>query len=107
MSEAERHRLVERVGHVTGGRFSAEYIGEIMHGAAERVHGEGAAARAEEIAAALPSDELRRAALLVASAVAWLDGGVKEREGLALQALARAFGISTHEMQQILGEAHG
>ncbi|MCC6557949.1 MAG: TerB family tellurite resistance protein [Polyangiaceae bacterium] len=107
VSEAERHRLVERVGRVTGGRFSAAYIEEIMQGAAERVHGEGAAARAEEIAAALPSDELRRAALLVASAVAWLDGGVKEREGLALQALARAFGISTHEMQQILGQAHG
>jgi tellurite resistance protein len=107
VSEAESRRLVERVGHVTGGRFSAGHIEEIMRGAAERVHGEGAAARAEVIASALPDSELRRAALLVACAVAWLDGGVGQREGLALQALARAFDIPIDEMQRILGQAHG
>lgn len=107
VSDVESRRLVERIGQVTGGRFSAAYIEETLRGAADRVHGDGAPARAESIASALPSDELRRAALLVASAVAWAEGGVGEREGLALQALARAFGIPIGEMQRILGQAHG
>lgn len=106
VSEAESRRLLERVGHVTGGRFSVAYLEESMRSAAKRVLGEGATARAEVIASVLTSDELRRAALLVASAVAWAEGGVGQREGLALQALARAFGIPIGEMQRLLGQAH-
>lgn len=107
VSEAERRRLVERVGEVTGGRFSAHHIEGMLDQAAERVMGDGAPARAEAIAEVLTDPDLRRAALLVACAVAWLDGGVGQREGLALQALARAFDIPIAEMHQILSEAHG
>ncbi len=49
----------------------------------------------------------RWTSLLAASAAAWKDGGVGQKEGLALQAFARAFGIPINELHKIMSEAHG
>lgn len=105
-SDAESQRLVARVAPLTGGRLSAEQIEAMAKEAAARVQSEGASARADAVAAALADDELRRAALLVACAVGWTEGGIGQKEGLALQSLSRAFGIAIADMQKLLAQAH-
>lgn len=106
-SSAESERLVERVGALTNNLFVPDTLASMAEEARERVSAEGLEARARAIADVIQDPELRESALLVASAVGWLDGGVGQKEGLALQALARAFSISTHDLHKIMGQAHG
>ncbi|EYF01574.1 TerB family tellurite resistance protein [Chondromyces apiculatus] len=105
-SDAESKRLTDRVVPLTGGRLDATQVGALAQEAAQRIQGEGASARTGAVASTLSDDELRRAALLVAGAVGWTEGGIGQKEGLALQALARAFGISIEDMHKLLAEAH-
>jgi tellurite resistance protein len=105
VSEAEMRALAKGIGEISG--LEVGTILGLVTGASERIGGEGQGARATAIAALLVDDELRRGALYVASACAWLGGGVGEKEGLALQALAKAFGIPIPELHKIMGKAHG
>jgi len=105
-TSSESEQLVERVGALTEDKFASHQLAAMADEAQSRAS-EGIDARARAIAAILPDPELRRATLLVASAVAWLDGGVGQKEGLALQSLARAFGISIDELHKIMSKAHG
>ena len=73
--------------------------------AAERRQNEGPEARISDIGAIIADADMRRAAMLFACGVAWLNRGVGTKEGLVLQALARSFGMSIHEMQTLLGQA--
>jgi tellurite resistance protein len=102
----ECSELTAHVSALTGGQFSADEI-ESLRSTAEGLAGEGIEARARAIAECVTDMDLRRSALLAASAAAWKDGGVGQKEGLALQAFARAFGISTNELHKIMSEAHG
>lgn len=105
-SGAECEELSAHVAALTDGRFSTSEI-ETMRSAAESRAHEGLESRAQAIAELLTDMDLRRSALLAASATAWKDGGVGQKEGLALQALARAFGIPINELHKIMSEAHG
>lgn len=105
-SDDECGELSAHVSALTGNRFSAEEI-ETMRQGAEGVASEGIEARARAIAECITDAELRRSALLAASATAWKDGGVGQKEGLALQTLARAFGIAINELHKIMSAAHG
>jgi tellurite resistance protein len=98
--------LSAHVAALTDNRFSPDDI-DTMRGHAEGRAGEGIAARAQAIAECLDDGDLRRSALLAASAVAWQDGGVGQKEGIALQTLARAFGIPIEELHKIMSAAHG
>lgn len=102
----ECSELSTHVAALTGGQFNEDEI-ETMRQRAESRAGEGIEARANAIAECVADMDLRRSALLAASAVAWQDGGVGQKEGLALQTLARTFGISTNELHKIMSEAHG
>jgi tellurite resistance protein len=102
---SESERLVGRVGVLTENKFSDEQLSAMANAAAENCSAEGLERRTHAVAELLPDPELRRATLLVASAVGYLDGGVGQKEGLALQALARAFGFSINELHKIMGEA--
>lgn len=97
--------LSAHVSVLTNDRFSPEDI-ETIRSNAEGRASEGIAARAKAIAECLEDGELRRSALLAASAVAWKDGGVGQKEGIALQTLARAFGVSIDELHKIMSVAH-
>ncbi|AKT38993.1 TerB family tellurite resistance protein [Chondromyces crocatus] len=105
-SAAESKRLVEHVLPLTGGKLDAAQVEALVQEASARVQGEGAAARTGAVASVLSDVELRRAALLVAGAVGWAEGGINQKEGLALQALARAFGIPIEELHKLLAQAH-
>jgi tellurite resistance protein len=98
--------LSAHVAALTDGRFSTDEI-ETLRQSAEGRAGEGIGARASAIAEVITDMDLRRSALLAASSVAWQDGGVGQKEGLALQTLARAFEIPTNELHKIMSEAHG
>lgn len=105
-SDSECAELSAHVSALTDGRFSADEIESLRENAASHA-GEGIEARAQAIAECLTDMDLRRSALLAASAAAWQEGGVGQKEGLALQTLARAFGIPTHELHKLMSEAHG
>jgi tellurite resistance protein len=87
--------------------ITEETLATLFGVAASRHENEGQAARIAALGSDIPDPDHRRGAFLVASAVSWKGGGIGVKQGLALQALARAFEIPTHEMQVILGKAHG
>ena len=87
--------------------ISEDALGTLINVAVARHENEGGPARIAALGEAIPDQDHRRGAFLVASAVSWKGGGIGMKQGLALQALARAFHIPTHEMQVILGKAHG
>lgn len=105
-SKEECAELSAHVSALTGGQFSADEI-ESLRSTAEGFAGEGIEARARAIAECVQDMDLRRSALLAASAAAWKNGGVGQKEGLALQTLARAFEIPINELHKIMSEAHG
>jgi tellurite resistance protein len=105
-SGEECAELSAHVAALTDNCFNAEEIETLRRGAEGRA-GEGIEARARAVAELLTDADLRRSALLAASAVAWQDGGVGQKEGIALQTLARAFGIAINELHKIMSEAHG
>lgn len=100
----EAQRLVHIVGALTHNKFSEEQLHQMAEAASLKL-GEGLAARAEAVASLLGDEELRHSALLVASAVAYQGGGVGQKEGLALQQLARSFGFSIDQLHKIMGQA--
>ena len=87
--------------------ISEETLTTLLGVATARHENEGAPTRIAALGDDIPDPDHRRGAFLVASAVSWKGGGIGMKQGLALQALARAFEIPTHEMQVILGKAHG
>jgi hypothetical protein len=105
LSADEGAKLAGQFAEATDGKFDAEYLGTLVAAAAERKQSEGADARIKELGTVLTDNELRRAAIAIASGIAWLDRGVGEKEGLVLQGLARAFGMQINEMHKILGES--
>ncbi len=105
-SSEECADLSAHVSALTDDRFSADEIETLRRGAEGRI-GEGIETRARAIAELLSDEELRRSALLAASVIAWKDGGVGQKEGIALQTLARAFGIPINELHKIMSTAHG
>jgi len=62
----------------------------------------GAVATSEVIARTITEPEERSAALLIVSAFAALGGGVGPKESIALQALARAFGVPLTDLHKLL-----
>ena len=58
-------------------------------------------ARIDAVASEITDPELRRAAFLVGAGLAWLDRGIGEKEGLALQAISRKFDIPMNAMHTV------
>jgi tellurite resistance protein len=107
VSDAESQRLSHGISQLTQGQLSDQQIQEHMQAAASRFQSEGRDGRIQAVASVISDPNLRRAALLVGAGVAWLDRGVGEKEGLALQAIARAFDIPINEMHKLLAQAKG
>ena len=105
VSESERQRLSHGISQLTQGKLNDQQIQEHMQAAASRFQSEGRDGRIQAVASVISDPNLRRAALLVAAGVAWLDRGVGEKEGLALQAISRAFDIPINDMHKLLAQA--
>jgi tellurite resistance protein len=104
VSDAETQRLSHGISQLTKGQISEQQIHDMVQAAASRLQSDGRDGRIQAIASVISDSGLRRAALSVATGLAWLDRGVGEKEGLALQALARAFGFSISELHQIMAQ---
>src|SRR5262245_6002484 len=91
LSENEASKLVDGISHLTSGRFPPEQVAGMVGAAAGRFAEEGQKARFDAVGSTITDSELRRAVFLVVAAVSWLDRGIGEKQGLALQALSRAF----------------
>ena len=87
--------------------ISEDTLGTLLGVAIARRENEGQAARIAGVGNDITDQDHRRGAFLVAAAVSWKGGGIGVKQGLALQALARAFDIPTNEMHKILAKAHG
>jgi hypothetical protein len=107
LSETEASHIVDGIAHLTDGRFPPEQIAAMVGQAAGRFAEEGQHARIDSVATTIAGPELRRAVFMVAAGVSWLDHGIGEKQGLALQALSRGFDIPMNEMHKLLARAHG
>jgi tellurite resistance protein len=87
--------------------ITADTLGVLFSVATARHENEGQAARIAALGNDIPDSDHRRGAFLVAAAVSWKGGGIGVKQGLALQALARAFEIPMNEMHKLLAKAHG
>jgi tellurite resistance protein len=105
MSQAEADAMTEGMYALTN--ISQENVQTLLQVAGARVENEGKEARTSAIGQDITDPDLRRGTFLVAAAVSWKDGGIGVKQGLALQALARAFEIPMNEMHKLLAKAHG
>lgn len=105
VSDNEAQRLAHGISQLTQGRITDQQIQDHMQAAASRLQNEGRDGRIQSVASVISDPGLRRATLLAGCGVAWLDRGVGEKEGLTLQALARAFDIPINELHQLMAQA--
>lgn len=87
--------------------ISEQTLGTLFEVAGARLANEGADARIAAIGQDVTDEDQRKGVFLVAAAVSWKGGGIGMKEGLALQALSRAFGIPMNAMHKLLAKAHG
>ncbi len=107
LSDAESGEIVEGLVSLTDGAIPAEEVVEMLDRVKGAVEEEGQKARFAEIGNIISDEELRDALYLVACAVAWKDGGIGEKQGLAVRALKDAFGYSEGKHQTLLAKARG
>ncbi len=102
-TDAEKSELTSGLAAITNA--AADEIATMIERIAPAVGEQGPKARFAEIAEVISDAELRDVAYLVACAVAWRDGGIGEKQGLALRGLKDAFGYSEGKHQQLLAKA--
>ncbi|MBI3201326.1 MAG: hypothetical protein HYZ29_07255 [Myxococcales bacterium] len=107
LSDGESGEIVEGLVSLTDGAVPADEVVDMLDRVKDAVAEQGQKARFEEIAGIIDGEELRDALYLVACAVAWKDGGIGEKQGLAVRALKDAFGYSEGKHQQLLAAARG
>ena len=79
---------------------------EVMKDLAQKLETEGWKARLEDAAARIRAPEARQFAFQLAAGVAFVDDFVAHAEAAAIDSLAKAFGFSREESQQLLQEVH-
>lgn len=106
-SADEVAHIKDNVQALTEGAISGELVDGYLRQAAKNVESDGRDARIQNLASVLKEAGDREAAFLVGASAAWTGGGVGTQEGLAMQAIARAFGWEISHMHKLLGKARG
>lgn len=107
VTQEEADSMAAGIVRITDGLMPQDQLQTFYEVATGRFENEGLDARIAAVGNDITDPNLRRAVFSVAVALTWLDGGIGVKQGLAIQALARAFEIPTHEMQVLLGKAKG
>lgn len=102
ISVPERARLATGLAGLLEGAIDSAAIDAALEKSRVLLSEFGLDAAAKTVAAALPEIDAQSSVLVVASAVGWLGGGVGTKEGLALQALARAFAMPIPTLHQLM-----
>lgn len=106
ISPQEHAKLSIGLQGLLGEGFDASAVDDGLDMARVLKDERGLAGAAAAIAETITEEFERNALTLIASTVAWLGGGVGTKEGLALQAIAKAFGIPTKLLHEIMASAH-
>ncbi|MBK6519489.1 MAG: hypothetical protein IPM79_35605 [Polyangiaceae bacterium] len=104
-SDSERAKLAIGLQGLLGDGFDTAEINQSLETARVLRDEKGVKGVAEDVAARIPDERERACLLTIASTVAWLGGGVGTKEGLALQAIAAAFGLPINKLHEIMGAA--
>ncbi len=102
ISDEERGKVEAVVGALFDGAVAPDRIGAGLAAAREYIQTHGAVALTEHISRVVPETDGRASILAYASAVGWLGRGIGTKEGLVLQALGRAFGISMADLHKLM-----
>lgn len=105
VSEEEMNAIAKRVEELTGGKITMAITGLWLGTAAGKVAANGRDALLESVAARLDNEDKRKIGFMVAANASWKGGGIGVQEGLALQALSRAFGWEMSYMHKQLAIA--
>lgn len=100
----ERAKLSIGLRGMLGEGYDEETVEDGLEMARVLLQQEGKNA-AKTIAGVITDEGERHSLLLMASAVAWLGGGVGTKEGLSLQALAAAFDIPIKMLHELMATA--
>jgi tellurite resistance protein len=103
----EVSHIADKMSDITGGELSTTDVRAMLDISAEKVSGGSRDGLVDEIAGLVEDDAERETAFTVAAAVSWTGGGIGVKEGLALQALSKAFGWEMNHMHKLLGKARG
>lgn len=106
-SADEVSHIQDNVNAITEGAVNSELVDGFLKQAAKNAESEGRDTRIKNLANVLKEPGDREAAFLVGASAAWTGGGVGTQEGLAMQAIARAFGWEISHMHKLLGKARG
>ena len=112
IASADGSTSVEEVVHIadklcglTDGEVDASFVRTLIDEAQAKVERDGRDAVIASIGARCTTPNEREMAFLVAGNVSWTGGGIGTQEGLALQAIARAFGWEISHMHKVLARA--
>lgn len=103
-SDTERKKIGESLCLLVGDSISSDQVDDGLEMSRVAFEEKGVEGLSKEIAGVLMDEVDRKCAVIVASAVAWLDGGVGAKEGHALQSLAKAFGLATSDLHLLMAE---
>jgi hypothetical protein len=107
MSEEEMNAIANRIEDLTDGQITMAITGMLLGTAAAKAAQSGRDALLAQVAKRLDTEAKREAGFTVAAHASWKGGGIGVQEGLALQAIARAFGWEINHMHKLLGRARG
>ncbi len=105
ISPDERSKVAVGLRGLLGDGFEESSIDQGLETARAYYQEHGLKGTAANIASTIGDEAERYSLLTVASAIAWLGGGVGTKEGLALQALAAAFGIPINKLHETMAGA--
>jgi tellurite resistance protein len=101
LTDAERGEMIEGFGAFGASAADVENLIDTVAGSSDDRD-----TRIARVAEGVSEEGLREGVFLVASAVAWKDGGIGEKQGLAVRALGKAFGFGESKLQKLLAQAH-
>lgn len=105
ISDNERDKLAVGLSGFFGEGFEPASMQQSLENGRALFDEKGLKGTAADVAERITDEGERRCVLAIASMVAWLGGGVGTKEGLALQALAAAFGLPINKLHEIMGAA--
>lgn len=106
-STDEIAHIKDNMSALTDGAISADAVGSYLDASKQMVDEKGREVIISSLAERLPAAEEREVAFIAGASAAWSGGGVGVKEGLCMQAIARAFGWEISHMHKLLGQARG
>jgi tellurite resistance protein len=106
-SPSEVTHIASKMSAATSNVLTESDVQDMIGISAKKLGDSGQEALIAKMASTITDATERETAFSVAAAVSWTGGGIGVKEGLALQAISRAFGWEMNHMHKLLGKARG